>query len=99
MAIAGSLKLFICGSCLFPKDRDLWFHDSFHSTLEPALWVLAEEVQEQQRLAEAVGRLHQLLLVLLQNAPGEQMFGVSGGTWRSLAFCSSFLLRLQLTAL
>lgn len=38
---------------------------------EPALWVPAEEVQEQQWLAEALGRFHQLLPVLLQNTPGE----------------------------
>lgn len=72
--ISESLRLFNCISWLiFPKDRDLWFHGSFlfHSVLEPALWVLAEEVQKQQRVAETVGRLHQLLPVLLQNAPGE----------------------------
>ena len=38
---------------------------------EPALWVPAEEVQEQQWLAEALGRFHPLLPVLLQNTPGE----------------------------
>lgn len=41
--------------------------------LEPALWVPAKEVQEQQWLAEALGRFHQLLLVLLQNTPGEHV--------------------------
>ena len=29
-----------------------------------------QEVQEQQRLAEALGRVHQLLPLLLQNLPG-----------------------------
>lgn len=38
---------------------------------EPAVWELAEEVQEQQRMAEAVGRVHQLLPVLLQITPSE----------------------------
>lgn len=37
---------------------------------EPAEWVPPEEVQEQQWLAEAVGRLHQLLPLLLQNISG-----------------------------
>lgn len=38
---------------------------------EPALWELAEKVQEQQWLAEAVGGIHQLLPVLLQITPGK----------------------------
>ncbi len=37
---------------------------------EPAVRLPAEKVQEQQRLAEALGRLHQLLPLLLQNLPG-----------------------------
>lgn len=49
------------------------WHSSFPSVPEPALWVFAEEVQEQQWLAETVGRLHQLLLVLLQDTPGGQV--------------------------
>lgn len=56
---------------------------SFPSVPEPALWVFAEEVQEQQWLAETLGRLHQLLLVLLQDTPGE---GVMAGSWGSWAF-------------
>lgn len=39
--------------------------------LEPAVWEPAAEVQEQQRVAEAVGGVHQLLPVLLQVPPGE----------------------------
>ena len=37
---------------------------------EPAVWLPAAQVQEQQRLAEALGRVHQLLPLLLQNLPG-----------------------------
>lgn len=43
---------------------------------EPAEWVPPEEVQEQQWLAEAVGRLHQLLPLLLQNISGTIPFFV-----------------------
>lgn len=39
--------------------------------VEPAVWKLTAEVQEQQRLAEAVGGLHQLQPVLLQVSPGD----------------------------
>lgn len=38
--------------------------------VESAVWEPAEEIQEQQRVAEAVGGLHQLLPLLLQVAPG-----------------------------
>ncbi|XP_071898757.1 FERM, ARHGEF and pleckstrin domain-containing protein 2 isoform X5 [Anas platyrhynchos] len=48
---------------------------------KPALWVLAEEVQKQQRVAETVGRLHQLLPVLLQNTPGRLSLGQSPAAW------------------
>ena len=51
------------------------------SVAEPALRVPPEEVQEQQRLAEAVGRLHQLLPFLLQDPPGTVVFPV-GQAWR-----------------
>ena len=43
----------------------------FSTRPEPAVGVPPEEVQEQQRLAEAVGGLHQLLPVLLQDPPGQ----------------------------
>lgn len=49
------------------------WESSFPSVPEPTLWVSAEEVQEQQWLAETVGCLHQLLLVLLQDTPGGQV--------------------------
>lgn len=49
------------------------WESSFPSVPEPTLWVFAEEVQEQQWLAETVGRLHQLLPVLLQDTPGGQV--------------------------
>lgn len=38
---------------------------------EPAVWEPAEEIQKQQRVAEAVGGVHKLLPVLLQVTPGE----------------------------
>lgn len=47
---------------------------------EPAVWEPAEEVQEQQRVAEAVGSLHQLLPVLLQITPGKCPMGWLGLT-------------------
>ena len=58
----------------------LWFY-SFRiktvalccSRLESAVWKLAEEVQEQQRLAEALGGLHQLQPVFLQVSPGDEL--------------------------
>ena len=37
---------------------------------EPVEWLPTTQIQEQQRLAEAVGGLHQLLSLLLQNLPG-----------------------------
>lgn len=49
----------------------MWRSLFFSAFVESALGKLAEEVQEQQRLAEAVGGLHQLQPVLLQVPPGE----------------------------
>lgn len=51
----------------FPDSSSL-----FYVFVESAVGKLAEEVQEQQRLAEAVGGLHQLQPVLLQVPPGER---------------------------
>lgn len=53
----------------------IWVPDAPTCLSEPAVWELAEEVQEQQRMAEAVGCVHQLLLVLLQITPGECPWG------------------------
>ena len=44
---------------------------------ESAVWKLTEEVQEQQRLAEALGGLHQLQPVFLQVPPGDDHFTLS----------------------
>lgn len=44
---------------------------------EPAVGVSTEEIQEQQRLAEALGGLYQLLPLLLQDSPGQLTRGVS----------------------
>lgn len=43
--------------------------------LEPAFWESAAEIQEQQRLAEAVGGLHKLLPLFLQITPGRARTG------------------------
>lgn len=42
---------------------------------ESTKWIPTEKVQEQQRLAETLGRLHQLLPLLLQNLPGRNCRG------------------------
>ena len=51
-----------------------WSWDTHLQTFlsEPAFWIPAEKVQEQQRLAETLGGLHQFLLVLLQNPSGRR---------------------------
>ena len=54
-----------------PRALSQPFSVLFLTRLEPAVGVPLEEVQEQQRLAEAVGGLHQLLPVLLQDPPGQ----------------------------
>lgn len=60
---------------------------SGHDLSEPAEWVPSEEVQEQQWLAEAVGRLHQLLPLLLQNISGT----VPGDIYSPKIFTDSIL--------
>lgn len=60
---------------------------SGHDLSEPAEWVPPEEVQEQQWLAEAVGRLHQLLPLLLQNISGT----VPGDIYSPKIFTDSIL--------
>lgn len=47
-------------------------HVHRHFSSEPAFWIPAEEVQEQQWLAKALGGLHQFLFVLLQNSSGRR---------------------------
>ncbi len=42
----------------------------FSLPLEPVEWLPAEEIQKLERLAKAVGGLHQLLSLLLQDVPG-----------------------------
>ena len=54
-----------------PRALSQPFSVLFLTRLEPAVGVPLEEVQEQQRLAEAVGGLHQLQPLLLQDPPGD----------------------------
>lgn len=49
-----------------------YFFFNFHK--EPTVWESAEEIQEQQWLAEALGGLHQLQSVLLQDPSGKAFF-------------------------
>jgi hypothetical protein len=44
--------------------------DWLFAFLAPAQWLFAAKVQKWKRLAEAVGRLHQLLFILLQVTSG-----------------------------
>lgn len=43
----------------------------FSNSLESFEWILAAEIQEQQRMAEALGRLHGLLSIFLQVLSGQ----------------------------
>ena len=55
----------------FSVDSYIWiFTNTPEGAGEPAVWLPAAQVQEQQRLAEALGRLYQLLPLLLQELPG-----------------------------
>lgn len=67
----------------------IWVPDAPTCLSEPAVWELAEEVQEQQRMAEAVGCVHQLLLVLLQITPGECPWGSCPDLGSACSRCSA----------
>ena len=64
-------RLYVCTCIKYASEFDFKNFSLFAARSgEPAVWLPSAQVQEQQRLAEALGRVHQLLPLLLQNLPG-----------------------------